>query len=65
MVYQTWAYGPQGDPVAAGTWTPDASGHAAAPVTADVARTLMLAVTVEPAGGSPQPTSQPLTRVEL
>lgn len=65
MVYQVWAYDDAGNPSPSGTWAPDATGHAAAPIDADLHDTRMLSVTVEPAGGSAAPTSPPLTMVEL
>lgn len=65
MVYQTWAYGENGEPIPAGTWAPDDSGDAAAPIDADLERTRAVSITVEPAGGSPQPTSPPITMLRL
>jgi len=64
-VYQTWAYDAQGNPSPAGTWTPDDTGHVAALVDAGLVDCTALSVTVEPAGGSPQPSSEPLAMVEL
>ena len=65
MTYQTWAYDAQGNPTPAGTWTPDASGQAAAHVDAQLKDCTALSVTVEPMGGSPEPTSEPLAMVQL
>jgi len=65
MVYQTWAYDAQGNPTPAGTFTPDATGHVAAPIATELGDCRMVSVTVEPQGGSPQPTSEPLAMVEL
>lgn len=65
MVYQTWAYDAQGNPSPAGTWAPDDTGHASALVDAGLVDCTALSVTVEPAGGSPQPTGEPLAMVQL
>lgn len=65
MTYQTWAYDAQGNPTPAGTWSPDEAGHAAAHVDAQLKDCTALSVTVEPMGGSPQPTSEPLAMVQL
>jgi anti-sigma-K factor RskA len=57
-VYQVWVI-PQGQaPVSAGLLAPDASGHASLfyPMPADMPPAAVIAVTVEPAGGVPQPT---------
>lgn len=64
-VYQTWAYDDAGNPTPAGTWMPDSSGQVAAPVTTALDDCRMLSVTVEPKGGSSQPTSAPLAMVQL
>lgn len=64
-VYQTWAYDDAGNPTPAGTWMPDSSGQVAAPVTTALDDCRMLSVTVEPKGGSSQPTSPPLAMVQL
>jgi hypothetical protein len=65
MVYQTWAYDSAGNATPAGTWMPDEGGHAAALVTTPVSDCAALSVTEEPAGGSQQPTSEPLAMVEF
>lgn len=57
-VYQLWVVGPSGDPVSAGMLAGGGAQTAMVPdgVSADAA----LAMTLEPAGGSPQPTTDPL-----
>ncbi len=64
-VYQTWAYDAQGNPSPAGTWAPDGTGHVAALVDTGLTGCTALSVTVEPVGGSAQPTSEPLAMVQL
>ncbi len=64
-VYQTWAYDAQGNPSPAGTWTPDGTGHVAALVDTGLSGCTALSVTVEPLGGSAQPTGEPLAMVQL
>ncbi len=58
--YQLWGIGDAGNPVSLGTFDTDASGRALVgrPVPADAEFTVS-AVTEEPAGGSPQPTTTP------
>lgn len=65
MTYQTWAYDAGGNATPAGTWMPDEAGHTAAAVTTPVTDCAALSVTVEPMGGSPQPTGEPLAMVEF
>ena len=60
--YQLWFVLPGGaNPVSASVFTPDAGGRAEliANVPAGMADPSVLAVTLEPAGGSPQPTTTP------
>ena len=62
--WQAWTLA-DGQPVSAGLMTPDADGLA---VLADVARTpgtSVVALTVEPAGGSEAPTTQPVVVGQL
>lgn len=62
--YQVWML--RGDSVAGvGLFTVDASGRGRAVFTADMREGDTVAVTEEPAGGSPAPTSQPLFAIEL
>jgi anti-sigma-K factor RskA len=57
--YQLWAVGPDGTPVSAGTFSPEADGSARLLVGGDLGGTLTgMAITVEPAGGSQTPTGE-------
>ena len=59
-VLQLWAIR-DGVPTSMGTFTPDAEGHVAAVMEGLVEPPdTIYAVTIEPAGGSPQPTSDPV-----
>ena len=59
-VLQLWAIR-DGVPTSMGTFTPDADGHVAAVMEGLVEPPdTIYAVTIEPAGGSPQPTSDPV-----
>ncbi|WP_406315188.1 anti-sigma factor [Streptosporangium sp. NBC_01639] len=62
--YQLWQIGPAGIR-SAGLMRPDDSGHTPPIVTAPAAATTRLGVTVEPEGGSAQPTAEPLLLVDL
>jgi anti-sigma-K factor RskA len=62
--YQLWVIGPSG-PTSAGLLAVGESGSTTPALAADTAQAQSLAVTVEPAGGSPRPTTQPLLQVEL
>jgi len=61
-IYEMWVIPAGGNPVPAGLFQSESNGTAVhlqqGPV--DVASTGAVAVTLEPAGGAPQPTSQPL-----
>jgi anti-sigma-K factor RskA len=60
QAYQLWAVPADGRPKSLGLVHPDASGHTQAVVAYDVADGNTIAMTVEPAGGSDQPTSDPI-----
>lgn len=62
-VYEAWFTG-SGNPVPAGLLSPDA-GRQLALLEGPVAEAKAVAFTVEPAGGSPQPTTVPLGSVSL
>lgn len=66
-IYEMWVIPKAGNPVPAGLFQPDAQGTAVhvQKVTVDLAATKAVAVTLEPAGGVPQPTSQPLIVAQL
>jgi Anti-sigma-K factor rskA len=60
--FQLWVVPKKGNPISAGVFRPDAGGqllHVAKPE-ADMAAAAALAITEEPAGGRPQPTTKPL-----
>lgn len=57
--YQMWLTGPEGQ-TSAGLLEPDADGHVTRIASGELADVRQVAVTVEPAGGSPQPTSEPV-----
>jgi anti-sigma-K factor RskA len=58
---QLWVVPKQGDPINAGVFGPDERGTVVlvADITTPPGATAALAITVEPAGGSPQPTTRP------
>lgn len=62
--YQVWLFHDE-QPVPAGVFTPDEDGTAQVPATARVTGAELVAVTVEPPGGSAQPTSEPILVGEL
>jgi anti-sigma-K factor RskA len=64
MTYQAW-YIADGQPASAGTMTADAEGNIVASGMSPMPGTAVVAVTVEPAGGSDQPTSDPIIVGEL
>ncbi|REE72233.1 anti-sigma-K factor RskA [Rhodococcus wratislaviensis] len=65
-VYQLWLMPASGDaPVPAGTISPADVQPTTTIVLDDVGSMSMLAVTVEPPGGSPQPTSEPFAVLQL
>jgi len=64
--YQLWYLGGANSaPVPAGTFDPDAGGHVTAVLSGAVSGAAAIAVTVEPAGGSLQPTTKPVMAVKL
>jgi anti-sigma-K factor RskA len=65
QTYQVWAIS-DGQPVSLGLMSAEPSGHStAAMVDIDLAGVDELAVTIEPAGGSPLPTSDPVLTGEI
>ncbi|WP_204071967.1 anti-sigma factor [Planotetraspora phitsanulokensis] len=62
--YQLWQIGPEGAR-SAGLLRPDGTGHISPVVSATVDGATTVGVTVEPAGGSEQPTTQPLLLLDL
>ncbi|CAN5540514.1 anti-sigma factor [soil metagenome] len=63
-VYQVWLIA-DNHPQSAGTFLPDLQGAAGIIVHGDVASSQLVAITIEPEGGSPQPTSDPIVVGEL
>lgn len=64
QTYQLWLMA-DGEATPAGLFQPDENGEVIAVMTGDVASADAIGVTVEPASGSPQPTSDPIMVVEL
>ncbi|MEX2245706.1 MAG: anti-sigma factor [Dehalococcoidia bacterium] len=62
--YQVWAVSDAGAE-SLGLMQPEADGHVSMVVPFDAERAGVLAITVEPAGGSPQPTSDPIYSAEI
>jgi anti-sigma-K factor RskA len=62
--YELWLIGDEG-PVPAGLFDVDEHGRATQLLTGDLQQAAAIGVTVEPAGGSPEPTSDPVMVVEL
>lgn len=64
QIYELWFIGEDG-PTPAGIFEADERGRVTHVVTGDMATVQALAITVEPAGGSPQPTSEPIMVAEM
>jgi anti-sigma-K factor RskA len=62
--YQMWAID-DGQPVSIGLLTPDADGLVTMTVPFDASRADTFAVTIEPAGGSDAPTSDPVYTAQV
>lgn len=62
--YELWYLGASGA-VPAGTFHPDSSGHVAKVLTGSVGGASTIGVTVEPAGGSQQPTTKPMVALQF
>lgn len=65
QVYELWTLSVAGAATPAGTWTPNADGTASVVLSGDVNAAKAVAVTVEPAGGSQQPTTKPIAHVVI
>jgi anti-sigma-K factor RskA len=63
--YQLWSLDDSGTPRSIGLMRPDASGHTNVVVDYDASKASGLAITLEPAGGSPQPTSDPILTAKV
>ena len=62
--YELWVIDVDGA-VPAGLFDPDEDGRVTRVMTGDMARAQAIGVTVEPAGGSPEPTSEPIMVMDL
>jgi anti-sigma-K factor RskA len=65
MTYQAWYVTADGLPASAGTMTVDQDGVAIAENISPVDGTSLMALTLEPTGGSPEPTSDPIVVGEM
>lgn len=63
--YQMWTLAPDGTPTSAGLLRPDWSGNATAVVRVEPSAVDVFAITIEPAGGSPAPTTSPIFVAEI
>lgn len=63
--YQMWTLASDGKPTSAGLLQPDLSGNGIAVVSVDAAAVDAFAITIEPRGGSPAPTSDPVFVAEI
>jgi len=59
-VYQAWVIHPKQEPIPEPTFSVDSSGAGSVEIAAAPTKGDIVAVTIEPAGGSKQPTSKPL-----
>lgn len=64
QVFQVWLIA-DGDPVPNVTFLPNTLGYASVAVPADVENYRLLAITIEPEGGSPVPTTEPIILSDL
>ncbi len=64
-VYELWFIDSAGTATAAGSFTPNKDGVAAVPLSGSPTGAAQVAVTVEPAGGSSQPTTKPVMAVPV
>lgn len=65
QTYQMWTLAPDGTPTSAGLLAADADGHATSIVAVDASAVDAFAVTIEPAGGSAAPTTDPIFVAEI
>jgi anti-sigma-K factor RskA len=65
QTYQVWLIDDQVGATSAGLLEVDADGSGTEGLSGELAGTVAIGVTIEPAGGSPQPTSEPLLAIEL
>jgi anti-sigma-K factor RskA len=62
--YQLWFVNADGSAASAGTFAPH-DGDAAVPLVGSPGAAAAVGMTLEPAGGSPQPTTQPVLAIPL
>ena len=62
--YQVWAIS-DGEPTGIGLFNASESGEASTVIEADLSKVEIVAITIEPAGGSPQPTTEPILKAEI
>ena len=65
QTYELWLIGSTGGPVPAGTFNVSAAGPNVVHVSGDLQPNTTMALTVEPAGGSAAPTSQPIMKTVI
>jgi anti-sigma-K factor RskA len=65
QTYQLWLIGADGSANSAGTFTPGSGGDAAVPLTGTLDAATAVGMTLEPAGGSTQPTTAPVLALPL
>lgn len=65
QVYQVWLISGDDPPVPNVTFTPDADGQASVLIRGDLPDSQVLAITLEPQGGSPAPTTDPIIVSDL
>lgn len=65
QTYELWTVTAAGTARPAGTWVPSPDGTVAVPISGNLSDTAAIAVTVEPAGGSAQPTTAPIATVKM
>ncbi len=63
--YQLWLLSPSGTATSAGVFRPDERGYVVTPVKGSLVGHALVGLTVEPAGGSPAPTTTPVLAVPL
>ncbi len=63
--YQLWMLPPTGNPISAGTFKPNSAGEVQFPVSANLKDIPKMAISVEPSGGSKQPTAGTVQALNL
>lgn len=65
LAYQLWLIDEDGQPTSAGLLDLDGTGDADSVLTGDMDTVIAIGISVEPAGGSPAPTTDPIAIVEI